>query len=87
MRNIGGPDTFSLFHEYIGIQYWMESIWWMWWSWILEEQYGNNKEWVDKFFEHLDDFKELFWNMSQEEIIAWFDERGYDVKDRFNEKY
>ena len=79
--------NFHLFHEYVAFVYWIKMPWWMWWSTILEEHHWDNKEWVDKFFEHLDDFKELFWNMPEEEIIAWFDERGYDVRSRFDEKY
>ncbi len=77
---------FRMFHEYISYKYnyWLSTTWW---RNILIEKYWDNKEWLDKFFEHLDNFKELFWNMSQEEIIAWFDERGYDVRSRFEEKY
>ena len=74
---------FDLFHEYIGLVLWYKSIWWMWWSTMLIKEYWDTKEWLDKFFEHLDEFKEKFWKMEEKEIIKYFDERWYDVRSRF----
>ena len=81
IKNHSNPP-FDLFHDYIWVEYWYyEST--SWWSWILADQYWAWKEALDKFFEHLENFKEKFWKMSQEEIIKYFDERWYDVRSRF----
>jgi len=74
---------FNLLHDYIALVHNIEQQWPKWWSLILIEKYWDTLEALDKFFEHLDDFKELFWPMTQEEMIAYFDQRWYDVRSRF----
>ena len=77
--------NFKLFHEYIAMKYNRGDFWTRGWATILEEEYWDTKQALDKFFEHLEEFKKEFKDKSKQEILDWFQERWYDVSSRLDD--
>lgn len=78
--------SFRLFHDYIAVILWYESST-AWWANMLNEYYKDPKIALDKFFEHLDDFKrDMKWKNCLE-IWEFLKSKWYELHYNFSAEF